>query len=67
MKLKTILAFAACLVLSAVAHSTSKPTDPAKAEDDFQLVKVAEGVYAAIAKPGGVLFFVESAAMFNTE
>lgn len=26
----------------------------AKAADDFQLVKVAEGVYAAIAKPGGV-------------
>jgi cyclase len=26
----------------------------AKAEDDFQLVKVAEGVYAAIAKPGGL-------------
>src|SRR5437016_2010302 len=25
-----------------------------KAEDDFQLVKVAEGVYAAIAKPGGL-------------
>src|SRR5882762_2416472 len=25
-----------------------------KAEDDFQLVKVAEGVYAAIAKSGGL-------------
>src|SRR2546430_2083872 len=25
-----------------------------KAEDDFQLVKVADGVYAAIAKPGGL-------------
>ncbi len=25
-----------------------------KAEDDFQLVKVAEGVYAGIAKPGGL-------------
>jgi len=25
-----------------------------KAEDDFQLIKVAEGVYAAIAKPGGL-------------
>jgi len=25
-----------------------------KAEDDFKLVKVAEGVYAAIAKPGGL-------------
>lgn len=26
----------------------------AKAEDDFQLVKVADGVYAAIARPGGL-------------
>jgi glyoxylase-like metal-dependent hydrolase (beta-lactamase superfamily II) len=26
----------------------------AKAEDDFQLIKVADGVYAAIAKPGGL-------------
>ena len=26
-----------------------------KAEDDFQIVKVADGVYAAIAKPGGSL------------
>ena len=25
-----------------------------KADEDFQLVKVAEGVYAAIAKPGGL-------------
>src|SRR5712691_8240451 len=25
-----------------------------KAEDDFQIVKVADGVYAAIAKPGGL-------------
>src|SRR3989449_11725724 len=25
-----------------------------KAEDDFQLVKVADGVYAAIARPGGL-------------
>src|SRR6266850_22923 len=25
-----------------------------KVEDDFQLVKVADGVYAAIAKPGGL-------------
>src|SRR5438270_4977641 len=54
MKLKTILAVAACLVLSGAAHSTSKTTAPAKAEDDFQLVKVAKGVYAAIAKPGGL-------------
>jgi cyclase len=31
----------------------ARPAAP-KAEDDFQLVKVAEGVYAAIAKAGGL-------------
>lgn len=30
------------------------PTVAAKAEDDFTLVQVADGVYAAIAKPGGL-------------
>src|SRR6266478_598053 len=30
------------------------PSAPAKAEDDFQLAKVAEGVYAATARPGGL-------------
>src|SRR5258708_7748073 len=34
-----------------VAHGVAAPV---KAEDDFQLVKVADGVYAAIAKPGGL-------------
>jgi len=32
----------------------SSLTAAPKAEDDFQIVKVADGVYAAIAKPGGV-------------
>jgi glyoxylase-like metal-dependent hydrolase (beta-lactamase superfamily II) len=31
----------------------ARPATP-KADDDFQLVKVAEGVYAGIAKPGGL-------------
>lgn len=31
----------------------ARPASP-KAEDDFQLVKVAEGVYAGIAKPAGL-------------
>jgi cyclase len=31
-----------------------KPETAPKAEDDFQLVKVADGVYAAIAKSGGL-------------
>lgn len=35
------------------AAGIAGPTLP-KAEDNFQLVKVAEGVYAAIAKPGGL-------------
>ncbi len=34
-------------------HDLSPVSTP-KAEDDFQLVKVADGVYAAIAKPGGL-------------
>ena len=34
--------------------SSSRAGRVAKAEDDFQLVKVADGVYAAIAKPGGL-------------
>ena len=35
------------------AAGIASPAAP-KAEDDFQLVKVAEGVYAGIAKPGGL-------------
>ena len=35
------------------AAGIASPASP-KAEDDFQLVKVAEGVYAGIAKPGGL-------------
>jgi cyclase len=35
------------------AIGMARPATP-KAEDDFQLVKVADGVYAAIAKPGGL-------------
>jgi cyclase len=44
----TVFGFA---LLSAVGMA--RPAVP-KAEDDFQLVKVADGVYAAIAKPGGL-------------
>jgi cyclase len=52
--IRTIVGFTV-LVLLAVGLNPceSKATAP-KAEDDFQLVKVADGVYAAIAKPGGV-------------
>lgn len=39
----------AVLVATVMARSTAP-----KAEDDFKLVKVADGIYAAIAKPGGL-------------
>jgi len=46
------------MVLAVIAGTTdtrsNSITPIPKAEDDFQLVKVAEGVYAAIAKPGGL-------------
>ena len=42
-------------VVAGTAYTRSNGITPIpKAEDDFQLVKVAEGVYAAIAKPGGL-------------
>jgi cyclase len=42
-------------LIAGAAYTRSNSLAPApKAEDDFQLVKVAEGVYAAIAKPGGL-------------
>lgn len=50
----------AALALAAIANvasmaPTAVPAKAApKAEDDFQLVKVADGVYAAIAKSGGL-------------
>src|SRR5437762_8841454 len=45
------LALAGLGMLGAVGMA--RPTTP-KAEDDFQLVQVADGIYAAIAKPGGL-------------
>src|SRR5438270_7322114 len=45
-----------CLLVIGLALPCESPTASAapKAADDFQLVKVADGVYAAIAKPGGL-------------
>src|SRR6266571_3569271 len=45
-----------CLLVIGLALPFELPTASAapKAADDFQLVKVADGVYAAIAKPGGL-------------
>jgi len=42
------------LVAGLVWSSTPGIKAIPKAEDDFQIVKVADGVYAAIAKPGGL-------------
>lgn len=47
------LSIVAVMALLCLSTSRALPLSP-KAEDDFQLVKVAEGVYAAIAKPGGL-------------
>jgi len=46
------------LIMLAFAFTVMSPPTVTKAapkaEDDFTLVKVADGVYAAIAKPGGL-------------
>ena len=43
----------ALLIATGLPHVKQVRASP-KAEDDFQLIKVADGVYAAIAKPGGL-------------
>ena len=43
-----------CALALATAPGSPKATASPKAEDDFQLVPVANGVYAAIAKSGGL-------------
>ena len=56
MKRASIVLIALALTLSFGLVPPAALTTPAlaKAEDDFQLVKVAEGIYAALAKPGGL-------------
>jgi cyclase len=55
MKRTLILTLLATLMLPGLATTRSGTFGAMpKAEDDFQLVKVADGVYAAIAKSGGV-------------
>jgi len=53
---KVVIAVAIVLSagLGALRNGSARIAPVPKAEDDFQLVKVAEGVYAAIAKPGGL-------------
>lgn len=55
MKSRLTLALVAIVLLTANgSFFPEKARGAPKAEDDFQLVKVADGVYAAIAKPGGL-------------
>src|SRR5438552_565463 len=54
MRLTSIVILIGFALLSAGgAGGTARPNQP-KAEDDFQLIKVADGVSAAIAKSGGL-------------
>src|SRR6266436_6088183 len=42
------------LVIATGSFASKKVRGEPKAADDFELIKVADGVYAAIAKPGGL-------------
>ena len=53
MKRLSATIFVCVLVLTTLSGSPKATASP-KAEDDFQLVQVADGVYAAIAKSGGL-------------
>jgi cyclase len=53
--MKTLIMIVVAVFLAAVVRPAPLRNETLpKAEDDFQLVKVAEGVYAAIAKAGGL-------------
>ena len=57
MRRAAILSIVRLLLMSlmAIAHAvTVSPKSAPGAEDDFQLIRVADGVYAAIARPGGL-------------
>src|SRR5258707_3361334 len=55
MKKRPTLALLAISLMMATGGSGPKQITAApKAEDDFQLIRIADGVYAAIAKPGGL-------------
>jgi len=56
MKPKLITVLIAIAASVAIGLSGTQPGEASspKADDDFQLIKVADGVYAAIAKPGGL-------------
>ena len=50
---RVAIAIGLALIVISGAAGTTRTSSP-KAEDDFQLVKVADGVFAAIAKAGGL-------------
>src|SRR4029453_7011500 len=56
MRSKVLLAVSVVILLVITMSARFMPANAhaAKAEDNFTLVKVADGVYAAIAKPGGL-------------
>ena len=55
MKERLLLAAVAMALIIATGFFRADPVRSApKTEDDFQLIKVADGVYAATAKPGGL-------------
>jgi len=57
MRSRLIPALIAIIVVVSIGLAVPYPgeiTAAPKAEDNFQLIKVADGVYAAIAKPGGL-------------
>jgi glyoxylase-like metal-dependent hydrolase (beta-lactamase superfamily II) len=50
----TLIAIAVMIAMGSTGRNSKGALAASKAEDDFELVKVADGVYAAIAKPGGL-------------
>src|SRR5262245_3089917 len=56
MKIRFLLSLAIGfgILIGSVSSGSSGAVPAPKAEDDFQLVKVADGGYAAIARPGGL-------------
>src|SRR4051794_3911902 len=53
-RFRLLFALAVTLSLTLTSTQLSRGQATSKADDDFQLTKVTEGVYGAIAKPGGV-------------
>jgi cyclase len=52
--MKTFISLLAILLICSFPQTATLKSPPFKAEDDFTLTKVADGVYAAVAKPAGL-------------